>query len=91
MCMIEEEKEVATKVKERAASKELELEKHIAEERRLHLSRSNQLAQQNTQLQDHIKVYPVDFYKPRWTERGWNVEMSVRKIMRMYYGAEIES
>lgn len=56
MKMIEEEKEVVTMVRERAAAKEQELEKRIAEERRLHLTSSNQHAQQNSQLQDHIRV-----------------------------------
>nr|XP_045617376.1 plectin-like isoform X2 [Procambarus clarkii] len=56
MNTVEEEKSVLSRVKERFAAKELELEKRMTEERQSHLSSSHQLAQQNSQLQDQLKV-----------------------------------
>ncbi|XP_064101809.1 myosin-10-like [Macrobrachium nipponense] len=55
MNLLEEEKSVLVRVKERASAKELEMEKRLAEQKQTMLSNSQQLIQQNAALQDRIK------------------------------------
>ncbi|XP_068215392.1 centrosomal protein of 83 kDa [Palaemon carinicauda] len=55
MTMLEEEKSVLVRFKERASAKELEMEKRLAEEKQSVLCNSQQLIKQNAALQERIK------------------------------------
>ena len=53
---LEEERLVLARAKERSTTREMEMEKKLAEEKRSMLTNSQQLIQQNSALQERIKV-----------------------------------